>query len=132
MSLTGTGTDDQGKPKGLPEQFDWQLDHSVNPPRFVGGIAGLNSGTYTAITSETIDSNEAIHVFDVKGLFARKITVSGDTVYVATAVIGSAQASAIWRAKKIDTVGADTTVTWADGDSSFDNVATDLTSLSYS
>ena len=64
-------------------------------------------------------------------LVSKKITVSGDNTYVASAPIGSAQASAVWQVKKIAVVGSDTTITWADGDSNFDNVATDLTVLTY-
>jgi len=67
------------------------------------------------------------------GLTAKKITVSGLNTYVATAPIGTAQATAGWQAKKIIDDGAGTTtITWADGDAAFDNVATDLTSLTYS
>lgn len=62
---------------------------------------------------------------------AVKVTVSGTTTYVAQATIGSAQSSAVWRVKKIDE-SSGTVITWADGNDSFDNVATDLTALSYS
>ena len=63
--------------------------------------------------------------------YATKVTVSGLVTYVGKAAIGSAQASAVWQAKKIDeTTGV--VITFADGNASFDNVATDLTSLSYS
>lgn len=65
------------------------------------------------------------------GEFATKVTVDGLVTYVAKAVIGSSQASAVWQAKKIDeTTGV--VITWADGNSDFDNVATDLTALTYS
>lgn len=65
-------------------------------------------------------------------LVAKKITVDGDDTYVAIAPIGTAQATAGWQARKIAISGNDTTITWADGDASFNNVATDLTLLSYS
>jgi len=67
----------------------------------------------------------------VTGNLAVKVTVSGTTTYVAEATIGSAQSSAVWRAKKIDE-SSGTVITWADANDSFDNVATDLTALSYS
>ena len=63
--------------------------------------------------------------------FATKVTVSGTTTYVAQAAIGSAQSSAVWRAKKIDE-SSGTVITWADGNANFDNQADDLASLSYS
>lgn len=65
-------------------------------------------------------------------LVAKKITVSGNDTYVATAPIGTAQATAGWQAKKIAVSGGDTVITWADGNASFDNQAVDLTSLNYS
>lgn len=63
---------------------------------------------------------------------ATKITVSGTTTYVAKAPAGTTEATAGWQAKKIAVSGSDTTITWADGDTNFDNIATDLTSLTYS
>ncbi len=67
----------------------------------------------------------------VTGNLALKVTVSGAITYVAEAAIGTAQSAASWRAKKIDTTSG-TVVTWCDGNDNFDNVATDLTALSYS
>jgi hypothetical protein len=55
-----------------------------------------------------------------------------NTTYIGLAFPGTAQASAFWQCKKILTSGTTTTITWADGDLNFDNVATDLTALSYS
>jgi len=65
-------------------------------------------------------------------LMAVKVTISGDDTYVAYAPIGTAQSSAAWQCKKIAVSGSDITITWADGNANFDNVATDLTALSYS
>lgn len=62
---------------------------------------------------------------------ATKVTVSGSATYVAKAPIASAQASAVWQAKKIDT-SSGVVITWANGNASFNNVATDLTALTYS
>lgn len=62
---------------------------------------------------------------------ATKITVSGDVTYVAVAAPGTAESSALWQCKKIDG-SSGTVVTFADGDSNFDNVATDLSALTYS
>jgi hypothetical protein len=65
-------------------------------------------------------------------LMAIKVTTDGSDTYVAYAPIGTAQATEGWQCKKINTTGADTTVTYADGNANFDNAATDLTALSYS
>lgn len=68
----------------------------------------------------------------------KKIVVSGSitTVYKAIAPVGTAAASAAWMIYKqvIDQTVAgttDVTVTWADGNTNFDNVATNLPSLTY-
>jgi hypothetical protein len=67
----------------------------------------------------------------VSKLTAKKITTSGNFTYVATAPIGTAQATAGWQVKRIEVSGNDTIITWADGDANFDNIATDLTGLTY-
>ena len=65
--------------------------------------------------------------------WAKKITVSGDYTYIAIAPLGTSQATDKWQVKRIDTsVSGDTVFTWADGDDEFNQVATDLTVLSYS
>ena len=63
---------------------------------------------------------------------ATKVTEVGSTTYVATARPGTAQATAEWQAYRVVESGGDTVITWADGNTNFDNVATDLTALSYS
>jgi len=62
---------------------------------------------------------------------AIKVTEVGLVTYVAKAAPGTAQSTAKWQVSKVDeTTG--TILTWADGNSSYDNIATDLTALSYS
>mgnify|MGYP001546679273 CR=1 FL=1 len=61
-----------------------------------------------------------------------KITVDGSDTYIGLAKPGTAQATAAWKALKISVSGSDTTLEFADGDTEYDNVATDLTALSYS
>lgn len=63
--------------------------------------------------------------------YAIKITTSGTVTYIGVANPGTSESSASWQCKKIDsTTGI--IITWADGDTNFDNIATDLTSLTYS
>lgn len=62
---------------------------------------------------------------------AQKVTVVGNATYVAIAAPGTAQGTAKWQVKKIDTTTG-TVITFADGDCEFDNIATDLTALTYS
>lgn len=54
------------------------------------------------------------------------------TCYAGWAVAGAAESAGSWRIKKIVVSGEDVTVTWADGNSSFDNAWDDRASLSYS
>lgn len=72
-------------------------------------------------------------VYDIAGEMACKIVTADTITYIAKAPPGTAEASALWQAKKLDSSVAGTTVTtWADGNTNFDNVATDLSALTYS
>jgi len=62
---------------------------------------------------------------------AIKVTVSGAITYVGVAAPGTSQSAAFWQCKKIDE-SSGTVITYADGDASFNNTATDLTALTYS
>lgn len=62
---------------------------------------------------------------------AIKKTPVGTTTYLAFASPGTTQATAGWRALKMDE-SSGLVITWADGNDLFDNVATDLTALTYS
>lgn len=63
--------------------------------------------------------------------YAIKITEVGDVTYIAYANPGTAEATAKWKAMKLDgTTGL--RITYADGNTEFDNEATDLTGLDYS
>lgn len=68
---------------------------------------------------------------EISGCTALKVTTSGDVKYVAVAPPGTLQSEAKWQVQKIDT-SSGTVITWADGNANFDNVATDLTALTYS
>lgn len=57
-----------------------------------------------------------------------KIQSSGTATYVGLAAPGVSQSAALWQAFKYDSG----VLIYADGNSSFDNVASDLTSLTYS
>jgi hypothetical protein len=57
---------------------------------------------------------------------------SSSTTYVGVAETGSDESLAVWQIKKISVSGAVTKITWADGNSDFDNVWADRASLTYS
>lgn len=94
------------------------------------GTGAGNKYEYRGATAgwvQTHDASGAALVSD--GALAVKITQSGGYTYIGEAVPGTAQATAAWRCQRIDSTG---TTIWADGNGNFDNVATDLTALSYS
>ncbi len=62
---------------------------------------------------------------------AIKKTPVGTTTYIAFASPGTAESAASWRAFKMDE-SSGLRITWCDGDDLFNNVATDLTALTYS
>lgn len=62
------------------------------------------------------------------GDLAGKVIESGGYTYIAKAAPGTTEATAKWKAYRYDSNG---TKTYADGNSNFDNVATDLTALTY-
>ncbi len=63
--------------------------------------------------------------------YAIKITESGTDTYIAYANPGTAEATAAWKVMKLDS-SSGMVITWADGDTKFNNIATDLTALDYS
>ena len=98
----------------------------VEVDRTGGGGSGVINATGSPINPATEETMQSI-----AGKVATKVTVSGTVTYVASAEPGSAQSSAVWSAQKIDE-SSGVVVTWADGDTNYDNVATDLTTLTYS
>ena len=57
--------------------------------------------------------------------------VSGGTTYVGRALPGSTTASARWQISRIVVAGGTTTVTWADGNITYDNIWNNRASLTY-
>lgn len=93
------------------------------------GLPTVVSGSVSISTALPSGSNNIGNVGSVP--YAVKITIVGTITYVGKAAVGTSQGSASWQCQKIDeTTG--TVITWADGNANFDNVATDLTSLTYS
>ena len=82
---------------------------------------------------ETMKTDGVGSRLEASSIVNTKITTSGLTTYVGISAPGTAQSTAKWQCKKIVDDGLGTvTITWADGNGSFDNISTDLTSLSYS
>ena len=80
----------------------------------------------------TPSGNTAVTVLDGACVMNSKITTAGSITYNATALPGTSQSTAAWQVEKIDQTDPNNMlITWA-GTGQFDQVATDLTALTYS
>jgi hypothetical protein len=57
---------------------------------------------------------------------------SSTVTYVGEAATASSEAAPVWRIKKLNTSGTVLAISWADGNTYFDNVWADRASLGYS
>lgn len=64
--------------------------------------------------------------------YNRLIDVDGSYTYVGEAQPGTGEGEAKWRIKRIEEVGDDFNILWADGDANFNNIWTDRTTFTYS
>lgn len=100
--------------------------------------SALPTGAATAARQDTvighIDGIETV-LSDIntktEGFLNLRMDTSGAITYVGKAAIGSSSASALWQIKKIDETSG-TVITWADGNSNFDNIWDNRASLTYS
>lgn len=67
---------------------------------------------------------------DVNSTGAVRLIEDGNYTYIATASAGTPLSSPNWRCRRIDKTNG-MYIQWADGDTLFDNIATDLTALNY-
>lgn len=130
--------------KGVESRLDTSNEHLkklVEKP--VGGGGGGGSGTSFKTSAGNLtyvetESDGSIPVTIVAGgsstpSYATKIddTSTANVIYIGNAAIGSSGASAVWQIKKLDTSSLALDKTWADGNSDFDNVWNNRTSLTY-
>lgn len=108
----------------------------IAPSKTTGLVNDPNDSTnkYGDVTASTIGTKRGLDVIAAGSSgFATRIDDAGSGVtYVGKAVPGTATATAAWQVQKILEATGDTTITWADGNDSFDNVWNDRASLSYS
>ena len=71
---------------------------------------------------------EIISLTEEKALI---VEVSGGTTYVGKAPPGSITSEARWQVSRIVVAGGTTTVTWADGNLTYDNIWDNRASLTY-
>jgi len=97
-----------------------------------------NSSTDVTVVDESngnksvINTHGDIHVASFDQLLAMQVDeASASVTYQGWATIGSSTASAVWRIRKISKSGNVTSITWADSDSSFNNIWDNRASLTY-
>jgi hypothetical protein len=74
-----------------------------------------------------------IRARDFTNEFATKLDESpAGTTYVGKTPVGSATSTPSWQIMKMVETSTTLTITWADGDSAFDNIWDDRASLTYS
>lgn len=81
----------------------------------------------------TINKDSISQIAGEYALQLDDVTTTGVT-YVGKAAIGSSASGAVWQIKKINETGSpiDLVITWADGNSNYDNIWNDRASLTYS
>lgn len=90
----------------------------------------MASDTIYDILKDYYDGAKAIQAN--AALAVRIDGVGGGVTYIGKAATGASTASAVWQIQRLTESGADTTVQWADGNGSFDNVWDNRASLTYS
>ncbi len=91
------------------------------------------TNTYGDITGSDVGNKRALDVTTFASNYATIVDEASSTVtYIGKAAIASASSAAVWQVFKMTVSGTETIITWADGDSSFNNVWDDRASLVYS
>ena len=75
---------------------------------------------------------QSIRRADKEIMYVDSDDTTADVTYIGYAYPGSGTDEAVWKIKKVDDTTAVTKVTWADGDTEYNNVWDDIASLSYS
>jgi len=97
------------------------VSSTTNLSKIGGASVGPSNGLYVRPGADEI--------FTVsEPLKAQVVYEDGDVLYICRAPIGSNLSDAVWQIKKVNTADPITT-TWADGNSDFDNTATDLATV---
>lgn len=100
----------------------------------------VTPGTGATVATHSVDSKEhqVMIVADPAGrllgtpMAFRSDNAGAGVTYFGFAAPGTAEGSAGWRISKETITSGDSSIVWADGDASFDNVWTNRASLSYS
>lgn len=97
-------------------------------------IAIANQDGSKSVDVETFNTKNALDINLINTFqYALRLddTSTSNVTYIGKSIPGTSNASAVWQIQKMDeTTGI--VITWADGNSNFDNIWNNRTSLSYS
>ncbi len=95
------------------------------------GRSGTNKGTDIDMSEQGrvggVSTGQPFKFTDAVN-YEIKLTESGNYIYIGYAVPGTPESEAAWKVMRIDSTSG-MKITWADNDTNFDNIATDLPSL---
>lgn len=115
---------ENGTKHTLQNLFNWSWDDTKK-------LLGIGMVGWDGTTAQFLKTDSSGNTVTTSKDEQTKITESGSYTYVAKAPVGTAQASALWKAYRIDETSG-LVILFADGNTNYDNVATDLTALTYS
>lgn len=84
------------------------------------------------VESPTRPNEPAVETVSASESLTIRIDADGTTTYIGTASAGALESASAWRIKKMIETGSDITVTFADGNSNYDNIWDNRLSLTYS
>jgi len=94
---------------------------------------GTNIADSKPVTGTTVGVKRYLDVINLKKDEALRIDEASSTVtYIGYAAVGSKTSDAVWKIKRITKSGTETIIEYADGNSNYDNVWDNRTSLDYS
>lgn len=100
---------------------------NVNPP------GAYNKGNSTSVTQRVVLANDNPTInTNVVNDYVTLLDDTSPNLYVGIAVVGVSGATTGWKIKRVNTSGANTTVSWADASINFDKVWNDRATYNYS
>jgi hypothetical protein len=113
--------------------FVWDTD-SLTWVRAIQGTSGGTSSNVNVLSTVGLTDTQlrASPVTTTADTKAQRVDDLGTTLYVGKAALGASAGGAVWQIKKITEVGTELATQWANGNSLYNNVWDDRTSLTYS
>lgn len=110
------------------DTMDWV---AMTQPTLSADTVNIDLTDTNNILSDIYDTLNGSLVVETTEMAKRVDEASATVMYVGDAPAGSGIASSVWRIKKVDTTSG-VVITWADGNTNFDNRWDQRTGLSYS